>query len=114
MERGCAGKIDETVFVDMVRRYLASIPGDPSAPVKKPQDVAPLGVTFATRPAAVQVPVRMMEPRAQVQVTFPVEVLPHGFDNCEWRSTIVNGGHQGQGCIAGGCALHRAFWPQRL
>lgn len=69
-----AGKIDEEVFVDMARRYLASIPAAPGAVPLPLADVKPLDFSFPERPAVQQVPVHMVEPRAQVQVAFPVEV----------------------------------------
>lgn len=76
-----AGKIEEEVFVDMARRYLASIPAPPGAEVARVQDVRPLAIAFPQRPVTLKVPVHMMEPRAQVQVAFPVDVcLPTSAD----------------------------------
>eukprot|EP00892_Ulva_mutabilis_P009176 jgi/Ulvmu1/6630/UM003_0268.1 len=68
------GKIEEDVFVDMAQRYLASIPAAPGAAVMRAEEVRGLNIAFPQRPVTARVPVHMMEPRAQVQVAFPVEV----------------------------------------
>lgn len=60
--------------MDLSRRYLASIPPLPGAAPMRLENVRQLKINFPARPAELRVPVHMVEPCAQVQVAFPVQV----------------------------------------
>jgi hypothetical protein len=72
-----AGNIKEDAFVDMAKRYLASIPRAVDTKPLSMKDVTELKLQFPTRPVRATVPVNMVEPTSNVQVTFPVQVLSH-------------------------------------
>jgi hypothetical protein len=94
-----AGNIKEDAFVDMAKRYLASIPRAVDTKPLSMKDVTELKLQFPTRPVRATVPVNMVEPTSNVQVTFPVQVLSHPdslrcLRSVDWATTgSVSNGH---------------------
>lgn len=72
-----AGNIkEEEAFMDMAKRYLASIPRVVDSSPITVENITELKLQFPSSPVRSTVPVNMVEPTANVQITFPVQVWP--------------------------------------
>lgn len=79
----CVGNIkEEEAFVDMAKRYLASIPRAADSSPMDVENINELELQFPSRPVRATVPVNMVEPTSNVQITFPVQVPPSLTDLC--------------------------------
>lgn len=82
-----AGNMEEEVFMDLAKRYLASIPRVPNSSPIAVDDITQLNLQFPSRPVQSTVAVNMVEPTSNVQITFPVQVL-HLLATCSAFSTV--------------------------